>query len=411
MPHRNLAAVLVLLAGALPAQNAVTVDPEVSPKMLRARLKPLTRAELEVEAAAWRDLLQQRAQAISQVQVASMTEEGGDQETIATLPRLQEEQTVVADRMRIVLDALEARGGDVAQYRTYLTAVTGITLEADVNKTWTIVNGWLRSKEGGIRWGTNLALFLATLIVFKIISLVLGAITRQAAARMKKSSALLRDFFVSMVRKVTMFIGLIVALSMLEVNIGPFLAGIGAVGLVLGFALQETLNNFAAGLMILVYRPYDLGDVVTVAGVTGKVGAMSLVSTTLVTPDNQTVVVPNGSIWGGIITNITGRSTRRVDMVFGISYDDDIGKAQQILQEIVEADERVLADPAPAVMVVELADSAVNLACRPWVRTGDYWDVLWDLNRTVKERFDAAGISIPYPQQDVHMHQVAPPGS
>jgi len=155
--------------------------------------------------------------------------------------------------------------------------------------------------------------------------------------------------------------------------------------------------------MILLYRPYDIGDAVSVAGVTGKVNAMTLVSTTILTFDNQIVVVPNSSIWGGVITNITGSSTRRVDMVFGIGYSDDIEKAQKILEDVLTAHSKVLSTPAPVVKMHELADSSVNFVARPWTKTADYWDVYWDITRTVKERFDKESISIPFPQMDVHV--------
>jgi small conductance mechanosensitive channel len=198
----------------------------------------------------------------------------------------------------------------------------------------------------------------------------------------------------------------VIALSMLEVNIGPFLAAIGAAGFIIGFALQGTLSNFAAGVMILLYRPYDVGDYVDIAGTAGTVDAMSLVSTTLKTPDNQIVVVPNGQIWGNVITNVTGSPQRRVDFTFGIGYDDDVDKAASVLEDILTSHKLVLKDPAPTIKVHELADSSVNLIARPWVKTSDYWTVYWDVTREVKKRFDAEGISIPYPQQDVYMHQV-----
>jgi small conductance mechanosensitive channel len=191
------------------------------------------------------------------------------------------------------------------------------------------------------------------------------------------------------------------------VDVAPLLAGVGVVGFVLGFALQDTLANFAAGFMILLNRPYDVGNVVTAAGVTGSVESMSLVSTTLKTPDNQRIIVPNGSIWGGVIQNVTSQETRRVDLIFGCGYEDDIGKAQAVLEDIVSSHELVLKDPAPVIRLHELADSSVNFIVRPWTKTSDYWAVYWDLTRTVKERFDSEGLSIPYPQQDVHMHQVA----
>ena len=225
-------------------------------------------------------------------------------------------------------------------------------------------------------------------------------------ANIKSTSALLKDFIVNITRKAVFIVGFVVALSMLEVNIGPLLAAIGAAGFIMGFALQGTLSNFAAGILILIYRPYDVGDLVEVGGMLGKVDAMTIVSTTLRKPDNQKVVIPNNMIWGDIITNITGTSKRRVDLVFGIGYSDDIAKAQKVLEEILANHEAILKDPAPVVKVHELADSSVNFVVRPWVETENYWDVYWDVTRSVKERFDAEGVSIPFPQQDVHLHQV-----
>jgi len=197
-----------------------------------------------------------------------------------------------------------------------------------------------------------------------------------------------------------------VALSMLEINIGPLLAAIGAAGFIVGFALQGTLSNFAAGIMILVYRPYDIGDLVDIGGTFGTVEAMTIVSTTLRKLDNQKVIVPNNKIWGDIVTNVTGTSKRRVDMMFGIGYSDDIAKAQKILEEILANHEAILKDPEPVVRVHELGDSSVNFVVRPWVETDNYWDVYWDITRSVKERFDAEGVSIPFPQRDVHLHQL-----
>jgi small conductance mechanosensitive channel len=262
------------------------------------------------------------------------------------------------------------------------------------------------SSEGGIRWAKNVAFFLVIILVSWILANVIGKAVARAVENIQSASALLKDFIVNITCKTIFVVGFVVALSMLEVNIGPLLAAIGAAGFIMGFALQGTLSNFAAGIMILVYRPYDVGDLVDVGGMLGKVDAMTIVSTTLRKPDNQKVVIPNNMIWGGIITNITGTSKRRVDMVFGIGYSDDIAKAQKILEEILANHEHVLKDPAPVVKVHELADSSVNFVVRPWVATENYWDVYWDITRSVKERFDAEGVSIPFPQQDVHMHQV-----
>lgn len=201
-----------------------------------------------------------------------------------------------------------------------------------------------------------------------------------------------------------MLIGFVVALKQLEVDTGPLLAAIGAAGFVIAFALQDSLSNFASGIMILMYRPFDVGDVVETGGAAGKVISLNLVSVTISTFDNKTVVVPNNKVWNDIITNATGVTTRRVDMVFGVSYADDIKKTQEVLERIVLNHPLVLKDPEPVIKLHELADSSVNFICRPWSKTDDYWTVWWDVTRSVKEEFDKEGISIPFPQQDVHMH-------
>ncbi len=198
-------------------------------------------------------------------------------------------------------------------------------------------------------------------------------------------------------------IGFMLAISQFGVSIGPLLAGLGIAGFIIGFALQDTLSNFASGMMILIYRPFDVGDLVEAGGVSGKVSHMSLVNTTFMTLDNQRLVVPNNMIWQSVITNVTAQRSRRIDLVFGVSYSDDLDKVQSILQEIVDANEAVLESPEPVVRMHELADSSVNFIVRPWVKTDDYWDTYWEIMKTVKQRFDAEGISIPFPQRDVHM--------
>jgi len=172
---------------------------------------------------------------------------------------------------------------------------------------------------------------------------------------------------------------------------------------VLGFALQDSLSNFAAGAMILIYRPFDVGDVIEAAGIAGKVSRMSLVSTTILTFDNQTLIVPNNKIWGDVIRNVTAQTIRRVDLVFGIGYADDVEHAESVFRDVVAKHEKVLADPKPTVKLHALGESSVDFIVRPWCRKEDYWDVYWDLTREVKLRFDREGISIPFPQRDVHV--------
>lgn len=196
-----------------------------------------------------------------------------------------------------------------------------------------------------------------------------------------------------------------IALSQLGFELGPLLAGFGVAGVIIGFALQDTLSNFASGMMILIYRPYDVGDLINAAGVTGKVSQMSLVSTTIKTLDNQRLIIPNNKIWGDTINNITVEHQRRVDMTFGIGYGDNIEKAEQVLRGIVDEHPKVLKQPEPTVKLHLLGESSVDFVVRPWVKPEDYWDVYWDITRAVKMRFDQEDISIPFPQRDVHIYQ------
>ena len=216
-------------------------------------------------------------------------------------------------------------------------------------------------------------------------------------------SSLLKDILASVSGGTVMVIGVLMALSQVGISLGPMLAGLGVAGFVVGFALQDSLSNFAAGGMILIYRPYDVDDFVEIAGASGLVKKMSLVSTTIATFDNQTLVVPNSKIWGDVIKNVTAQKVRRVDLEFGIGYSDDIEHAERVLEDILDNNEMVLKKPEPMIKLHALADSSVNFAVRPWVKTDDYWDVYWDITREVKMRFDREGISIPFPQRDVHM--------
>ena len=400
--------VVAFLLSAVSAQGDKTQSPsidesksasQVDAATLRLDLQPLTKAELEAQCKLYQAYLKTTVTALN---AAKKNKDTSTEGTLAA----QRDRLLKLTNLEVI-KAARAKGVDVKEYEAYTSALSGLDLGGDPNAIATRALNWVKSPEGGIRWGLNLLKFVLVLLAFRILAGFLARIVKRAMRTFKQGSELLQDFFVNVVRKLTFLIGLIVALSMIEVDIGPFLAAIGAAGFVIGFALQGTLSNFAAGIMILLYRPYDLGNVVDVGGTTGKVEAMSLVSTTLRKPDNQVVIVPNGSIWGGIITNITGSPTRRVDMVFGIGYDDDIRKAQAILEELTKGHPKVLDDPEPTIRVHELADSSVNFIVRPWAKTDEYWDVYFDLTQQVKERFDKEGISIPYPQTDVHVHQVA----
>jgi small conductance mechanosensitive channel len=432
---------VVLSQEAEPKYTATTAaDPQIPVEDLELLLKPLTKTELIVEAEAWLQLLKSKVSQISadeiqthqksreieqkkatdsSVESANESQQIKDateaeielqtkakEQLLLNITKLREEQAGLIDRFNVVLKALKDKGGDVEEYEKYVAAVSGLGVDIqDVSTFRIIVWSWLKSPKGGLRWLKHIAFSLLTLLAFYILAHFLGEITSRTVSASKRFSDLMKNFFVSLVRKTVMLVGIIVALSMLGIEITPFVATLGVAGFILGFALQGTLSNFASGLMILIYRPYDVGNVIEAAGMKGKVDSMNLVSTTIKTFDNQIVIVPNGEIWGGVITNVTGSDTRRVDMKFGISYSDDIAKAAKILEEIVSSHELVLKDPEPVIKLHELGDSSVNFVCRPWAKTEDYWTVYWDVTRAVKERFDAEGVSIPFPQQDVHIYK------
>ena len=424
--------------------TAVTTENvDISPEMLHLMVRHMTGDELFIEADGWLVLLQGSAKKVYDTKLSiekintqindmqaldtnkTSTEEKASIEekitiakkekgtTLEVLTKQRAERKIMVARLDTVLDNINEKIGrgengveqeKVLPYRRYIDTVGGISLEVtDARSAWTTVIGWLVSDEGGIYWLIKLLTFMAIIFVAMFVSKLLSKGVKKALNHSANNSQLLTDFIVNIVHKVVMLVGVLVALAALEVNVAPIMAMVGAAGFVVAFALQGTLSNFASGLMIMLYRPYDIGDVVDVAGIVGTVESMTLVSTSIVTADNRMMVVPNNSIWGNIITNVTHSDTRRVDMTFGIGYDDSIEEAQKVMEQVLSEHPLVLKDPAPTIKVHELADSSVNFICRPWVKTADYWTVLWEVTRTVKERFDEEGISIPYPQSDIHI--------
>ena len=223
-------------------------------------------------------------------------------------------------------------------------------------------------------------------------------------------SQLLRDVSVSMIGGGVMAAGFLIALSQVGISLAPMLAGLGVAGFILGFALQETLSNFAAGGMILAYRPFDVGDFIAVAGVEGTVRRMNLVSTTITTTDNKSLIVPNSKIWGDVIRNYTSQEMRRVDTEFCISYSDSIEQAEQVLAEVLAQIPAILPEPETVIRVHRHGESSIDFVVRPWVKTADYWPTYWTLHREVKLAFDRAGITIPFPQRDLHHFHHEPGG-
>lgn len=257
-----------------------------------------------------------------------------------------------------------------------------------------------------IPWGINIITALLIFIIGKIVVKILVNVFGKVLARTKLDNILV-DFLQAIANALLLLIVIIAALDQLGVDTTSMIALIGAAGLAIGLALQGSLQNFASGFLLLVFRPFTAGDYIEAGGTSGVVKTISIFTTTLNTPDNKEVIVPNGQIYNDNIVNYSKLPTRRVDMVFGISYDDDIKKAKEIMERVVKADPRVLAEPAPTIAVAELADSSVNFVVRPWVNTGDFWPTKFDLIENIKLAFDEGGITIPYPQMDVHANMPA----
>jgi small conductance mechanosensitive channel len=253
-----------------------------------------------------------------------------------------------------------------------------------------------------IPWGINIILAIVIFIVGKFVVNIITNVARKLMGKAKVDTILV-NFIGSIIKSILLLFVVVAALDQLGVDTTSLIALIGAAGLAIGLALQGSLQNLASGVMLIIFRPFKDGDFIEAGGAAGIVEEIGIFTTKMRSGDNKEIIMPNGELFSGMITNYSKRETRRIDMVFGIGYDDDIRKAKGIITGIIEADERILKDPAPLVAVGELGDNSVNFNVRPWVSTSDYWGVFYDLNEKIKLAFDENGISIPYPQMDVHL--------
>lgn len=258
-----------------------------------------------------------------------------------------------------------------------------------------------------IPWGVKLAIAALVFVVGRWIAKLIVRLMHRVMERASIDQTL-RKFLGSIVYALLLVAVVIAALDEIGVNTTSLLALLGAAGLAVGLAIKDSLANFSAGVMLIIFRPFKIGDYIEAGGAAGTVEHIQVFSTILLTPDNREITIPNGAIFGGKIINVSARPVRRIDLVFGIAYTDDISKARSLITKVMSEDERVLSDPAPVVSLAELADSSVNLNVRPWVKNADYWDVRSDLLEKIKVAFDQNGISIPFPQRDVHLYSNAP---
>jgi small conductance mechanosensitive channel len=253
-------------------------------------------------------------------------------------------------------------------------------------------------------FGVKVIAAIAILVIGRWIAKALASFVRKLMNK-AKVDAMLRRFVGNVVYVALLTFVVLAAINQLGIQTTSFIAVIGAAGLAIGLALQGSLSNFASGMLIIIFRPYKVGDYIEAGGTAGTVEEVQIFTTVLRSPDNKTIIVPNAQIMGGTITNYSAKPQRRVDLVASVGYNDNLDKVKQVLIDILAKDERVLKDPAPTIAIMELADSSINFVVRPWVNASDYWPLYFDLNERIKKRFDEEGISIPFPQRDVHVYE------
>lgn len=270
-----------------------------------------------------------------------------------------------------------------------------------------VVSGYEAVVDTLLLYGMDVIGALIMLIVGWWVAGRVGSLIMRALGRVPNMDATLQPFLASLAKYAVLAVTVIAVLNQFGVETTSIIALLGAAGLAIGLALQGTLQNVAAGVMLLLFRPFKIGDFVDAEGISGTVAAIGLFTTEMNTPDGVYRIVPNSLLWGRSLLNYSRNPTRRVDLLVGISYDDDIDRAQAAIMDVVGADSRVLAAPEPQTMVTNLGDSAVDITCRVWVNAADYWGVRFDMTKALKQRMDRDNITIPFPQRDVHLHQVS----
>ncbi|EGJ32504.1 MULTISPECIES: mechanosensitive ion channel domain-containing protein [Moorena] len=327
-------------------------------------------------------------------------------QVLVNITKLRDERAGLSERFEVVLEELETKGGDVELYKKYVNAISGIKVDVtDTQGTWITIVGWLQSKEGGQRWANNIGKCLGIIAGFSILSVILSTVLEKSLGMFPNISVMLGQFLVTLTRQGLFVVGILVGITALEVSIGPLIAMIGAAGFVVAFAFQSTLGNLANGLMILLYKPFDVGDTIEVAGVKGKVQDVNLICTTIKTSQNKIIIVPNNSVWGNVIENETISPVRAIFITVRISYANSITEAIQVLKDIANSHPLVLEDPGPWIDTGELAEYAVNIWFMVYTKREDYWTAYCDLRQIIKERFEEEGIVIPLPSQEIYISE------
>lgn len=385
--------------------------PDIDLESLEILMVPLTAPELSDVAKAWQENLRAELEKIALLNVAIAKADLGDAEKLRD--ELSQRTLTVADLQAnydAVLVSWETKGATIEEleaHKSYLLGLkAGSIQNYDPVTLLRSAGNWLISPDGGLAIIKRIVFLVLAIWAMSYVAKFIRRLANNALTKIPTLSRLLKSFILTAVYWVTFAIGIMIVLAMTGVNIGPLFAVFGGLSFVLAFALQDTLGNLASGLMIMVLKPFDTDDFIHTAGTSGVVVDMTIISTKVRTFDNQMIVIPNSKIWGDVITNVNASTTRRVDMVFGIAYSDNIDHAIATLTKLTDKHSLILKDPVTEIFVGELGDSSVNIFCRAWVKTEDYWTVYWEMLAAAKARFDEEGISIPFPQRDVHLHQV-----
>lgn len=383
-------------------------DIETSTEQLEILTVPMTAEELSELAATWQGHTKAVLEEIALLNLELLEADDARDEAIRNeLAAALDQGRDMQASYSAVLESWKAKGASDEETAVHETYMQALRLEAvrttDPRTLVQMATSWLTSADGGLGLVFKVLGFLVALWLMRFLARILRRSTERGLSRLPNLSRLLQKFIVNAVYWATFALGILVVLSFFGVNVTPLFAVFGGLSFILGFAMQDTLGNLASGLMIMILKPFDTGDYIEVSGASGFVDEMTIVSTRIRTFDKQIIVVPNSKIWGDVITNVSASPERRVDLVFGIGYSDSAQQAISVLADLVAAHPKCMESPEPEIFVGELGESSVNIFCRPWCRPQDYWVVYWDLTGQAKERFDEEGISIPFPQRDVHL--------
>ena len=379
---------------------------EESEKQLEETSENLEESEADKKLKESEKQLEETAEKLEKV-----AEEESDirKQLVVNVTELQGDQTAIVDRFDVVLDALDKKGGDTTSYRKYIDAVSGIELDVtDTEGLGVRLVSWIKSEEGGVRWGINLAKFLAILVASMIVSNLLGKFVHRVLGQVGGTSSLFRDFVVMMVKRGVLVVGVLFALTSLGISLGPILALVGGASFVLAFALQSNLGHFASGLMLLINKPFDVGDEVRVAGYWAYVDSISLANTRLKDFSGNIINLPNSTVWEGDIINYTHAEIRKFSFPIHVKFTQDVNEVYEMWMEIAKSHPKVLDTPKPSWFPWnKYYDYYIYINLSAWSRTEDYWTVYVELLKTLQKRIQELDIELTAPQQDINFHQAS----